>query len=836
MLFTFSSCDALLGALNNLDNQENNNTEQQDDENEPADTGDEEGKGNEGETETKIPTTLADFAGTSFVYSEDPDWLFNYYMYVKDGKTIVSCIKVNSTGEYGVSEDKVEEDGYFFSNAFTKTLKIKVIAGRLFTYSSNMGDEGDSFANEKQDERAGVYGTWKYSEYFEDPNAVYTEITETTIKIGEEPAKTYTLKDGLFICGEGNNEQIVAYYDGTDLFTIGMLKLVEITDEAKAKEIKKAILGDEYVDDEGGSGEETKVPTSLADFVGTSFVYREDPDWYYNYYMYVKDADTIVTCSKTNETGEYWISEDKVQEDGSFWSDVLTWSFKIKVVAGKLILYRSNVYYKEDLYADVKKDETEGLYGTWEFEDAAAERPYPKTYVITKETFSYDECGYEDYDEENATTKSYTFDDGLLISDGEVFAYYDGTSLYTIGVLELKKVAEETLAEEIKKHAIDPDKDDDEGGSGEGGENQGGENEGENTIPKTFEDCIGTYHYWKDYYYEKTEYYAYIKDKKTIILYNIADKSVKESINCGSGFDGFMPWDIGIDVRPNGELVCYRTMFDHAIKTDDKEGLYGNWIDQTEQGHEFVIDENTVNGVKYVNKSNFLDFEDNSYSYDLYYDGEYLWTEGAGEFKRVDEKDLSAEIKKAIKRRARGEPKTIEDLVGSYFENKNCDGCFYLKDTSTVVFYDSEAKNASSKELENGMFTNDAFTYVFIGGKCIVYNNKIKIASKRGSVLDVYEGTWYAPFCEDETCNYEIVFASADEVIIKKIDADKEETTSNRYGFTYKDGIFTLQNGDIMYLDLEAEKIYMDAYIVNLVEPEEIDSNILSAINAKAGI
>ena len=39
---------------------------------------------------------------------------------------------------------------------------------------------------------------------------------------------------------------------------------------------------------------------------------------------------------------------------------------------------------------------------------------------------------------------------------------------------------------------------------------------------------------------------------------------------------------------------------------------------------------------------------------------------------RVDEKDLSAEIKKAIKRRARGEPKTIEDLVGSYFENKNC--------------------------------------------------------------------------------------------------------------------------------------------------------------------
>ena len=218
---------------------------------------------------------------------------------------------------------------------------------------------------------------------------------------------------------------------------------------------------DPETDPEDPSGEETKVPATLADFAGTSLVYSEDPDWYYNYYMYVKDADTIVTCSKNNETGKYWISEDKVKEDGSFWSDALTWSFKIKVAAGKLILYRSNVYYNEDIYADVKKDETEGLYGTWEFEDAAAERPYPKTYVITKETFSYDECRYEDYDEENATTKSYTLDDGLLISDGEVFAYYDGTSLYTIGVLELKKVAEETLAEEIKKHAIDPDKDDD---------------------------------------------------------------------------------------------------------------------------------------------------------------------------------------------------------------------------------------------------------------------------------------------------------------------------------------------------------------------------------------
>lgn len=453
MLFAFSSCDAVLNSLSTDEENNQNKTEQKDDKKDPSNTGDEESNGNEGGTETKVPTSLADFVGT--VYLVDS---YMYYFF-KDANTIITCTDWGNDRYGDIEEKEIGKDGTFCDSGLD--CKIKVADGKLIMYRS------ERWEAEKADDTEGLYGNWEWKdEGAENPNPKSYVVTETTISIyGEE--KPYTLKDGLLI---GSDNEPIAYYDGTHLSVGFFRNLTKVTDSAKLKKIKKAILGDDYVEEGedsgegngGEGGEETKVPTSLADFVGTSLVYSEDPDWYYNYYMYVKDADTIVTCSKNNETGKYWISEDKVQEDGSFWSDALTLSFKIKVVAGKLILYRSNVYYEKDTYADVKKDETEGLYGTWEFEDAAAEHPYPKTYVITKETFSYDECGYEDYDEKNATTKSYTLDDGLLISDGEVFAYYDGTSLYTIGVLELKKVAEETLAEEIKKHAIDPDKDDDE--------------------------------------------------------------------------------------------------------------------------------------------------------------------------------------------------------------------------------------------------------------------------------------------------------------------------------------------------------------------------------------
>lgn len=382
---------------------------------------------------------------------------------------------------------------------------------------------------------------------------------------------------------------------------------------------------------------ETKVPTTLADFAGETFVCYENPETGYGTFAYVKDEKTIYFLRIDDD---FSYSEDsEIDESGIFWNEVFGRAHAMKIVDGRFFIYISSSNYEietyhEDLHACEKQDDSAGLIGTWRYCDTS-DHPRPCDYEITTNTITKYVLDDSDYDTRTQEwSKTYTEKNGLLLdSDNDILAYYDGESLHTEGINELIKITDAAKAKKIKKAILGDEYVDDEGG---------------NTIPKTFEDCIGTYHYWKDYYYEETEYYAYIKDKKTIILYNIADKSLKESINYGEGFDGFMPWDIGIDVRPNGELVCYRTMFGHAIKTDDKEGLYGNWIDQTEQEHEFVIDENTVNGVKYVNKSNFLDFEDNSYSYDLYYDGEYLWTEGAGEFKRVDEKDLSAEIKEAI--------------------------------------------------------------------------------------------------------------------------------------------------------------------------------------------
>lgn len=390
-------------------------------------------------------------------------------------------------------------------------------------------------------------------------------------------------------------------------------------------------------------GEETKVPTSLADLVGTSFIFREDPNWMY-VYVYVKDSKTLtfVINNPNNEDSKYYSYDSEVDEEGRFYADEIGRPSVMKIVDGRWFFYFSEASSDGDSWACEKDDESEGLIGSWMYLE---EWPYSKKYVVTEDKITQYRVDKEERTTEEKWSKTYTLKNGLLFdSDNNIIAYYDGKILHTQGINEFTKITDSAKAKEIKNAALgDEYKDDDEGGIGEGGEN-----EGETTIPKTFEECIGTYHYWKDYYYGETEYIAYIKDSRTIILYNIADKSIKTSTNYGEGFEDFMPWDLAIDVRPNGELVCYRTMFDHAIKTDDKEGLYGNWIDQTEQGHEFVIDENTVNGVKYVNKSNFLDFEDNSYSYDLYYDGEYLWTEGAGEFKRIPEKDLESEVKDAI--------------------------------------------------------------------------------------------------------------------------------------------------------------------------------------------
>ena len=83
MLFAFSSCDAVLNSLSTDEENNQNKTEQNDDKKDPSNTGDEESNGNEGGTETKVPTSLADFAGT--VYLVDS---YMYYFF-KDANTII---------------------------------------------------------------------------------------------------------------------------------------------------------------------------------------------------------------------------------------------------------------------------------------------------------------------------------------------------------------------------------------------------------------------------------------------------------------------------------------------------------------------------------------------------------------------------------------------------------------------------------------------------------------------------------------------------------------------------------------------------------------------------
>ncbi len=621
--------------------------------------------------------------------------------------------------------------------------------------------------------------------------------------------------------------------------------------EGKEKEPEK--------DKEKPSEEETKVPTSLADFAGTALVYREDPDWYYNYYMYVKDADTIVTCSKKNETGEYWISEDKVQEDGSFWSDALTWSFKIKVVAGKLILYRSNVYYEKDIYADVKKDETEGLYGTWEFEDAAAERPYPKTYVITKETFSYDECGYEDYDEKNATTKSYTLDDGLLISDGEVFAYYDGTSLYTIGVLELKKVSEETLAEEIKKHAIDPDKDDDEG------------DEETNSATLKIDDVVGNVYYLQsnsDSTINDIQVNLYHVDNSTTITqfyrnssYYDNDLLIKEWTNNiqENGMDfSYSYYDgdqnrISTDAKTlnyaiyDNSIILYDTGDSFPLtKTSGGDGLYGTWevtFEYYKWGEywpetvKLEIDESTANFEKYTNENGYIIIKHGegwNASYEsFYYDGKTVYREPYKLAKVTDLRKIRA-IKSELGVLEKDPvPQNVNDLTGKYYffqvnprythDNHSRNAAYYLhvnSDLSADIYQVREDWDLlASKEGTYNLEGDTIPTTCFYSPLKIRFTSNNVFCCKENSDREpeAYEkvdgkegliGEW-------KCWNYSMVIEEENGVLVYK---DRWDT----YEITNDDGFLTVrnkENGDGSFWYYDGEKIYTEReYCLNLLQ------------------
>ncbi|MCR4953092.1 MAG: hypothetical protein K6A43_03360 [Treponema sp.] len=643
MLCAFSGCDALLSSLMNGE-QEEPEKEQPDSQKEKDDNGGE---------ETKLPTSLADLTGTSFIYTEDPNWM-NVYVYVKDSKTLtfVSNNPKNEDSKYNSSDSEVDEAGRFLSDATTRFYSMKIIDGRLFFYYSSSAyeieDEGkDSWACEKDDKSEGLIGSWMYLEDWPySTKYVVTEDKITQYSVDKEEgttekewSKTYTLKNGLLLDSDNN---IIAYYDGINLHTEGITELTKITDAAKAEKIKKAALGDDYVDDdEGGEepetiedlvgtyfqeeyldayfylkdastvvlfdvnseeayeetlndgkfkiqiftykftggkciayrdsikvatkqdvtgeylgtwfasdpingiytytviftedkvsiidndeettrdykytykdglfhlengddemylylendnlyldtcivnsakpeeikptilnaindkagsgenqgGEETKVPTSLADLVGSAFIMEENPN-YLNYYLYVKDANTIVTCAKDNFNGKWWTGENELEDNGYFYSCFDHMGRKIKVAAGKFIILGASVSNREkDRYEAWKVDGTDGLYGFWEWANPGYENYVLTTFKITEDTFSEFECdGYENWDKYSswAETKSYKLNDGLLIGDdGEIIAYYD-TALHTYGVEELTKVTDEAVLATIKKSTLDP--------------------------------------------------------------------------------------------------------------------------------------------------------------------------------------------------------------------------------------------------------------------------------------------------------------------------------------------------------------------------------------------
>ena len=105
-----------------------NKTEQKDDKKDPSNTGDEESNGNEGGTETKVPTSLADFVGT--VYLVDS---YMYYFF-KDANTIITCTDWGNDRYGDIEEKEIGKDGTFCDSGLD--CKIKVADGKLIMYRS----------------------------------------------------------------------------------------------------------------------------------------------------------------------------------------------------------------------------------------------------------------------------------------------------------------------------------------------------------------------------------------------------------------------------------------------------------------------------------------------------------------------------------------------------------------------------------------------------------------------------------------------------------------------------------------------------------------------------
>lgn len=215
---------------------------------------------------------------------------------------------------------------------------------------------------------------------------------------------------------------------------------------------------------DNGSEKETKVPESLADLVGESFIYYESTS--YTKYVYVKDAKTLSFLQKEDGNDSWWTEDSEVGDDGRFYNEIVQGPTAMKIADGRFFMYFSEVCYRDVWACEKDDDDKEALTGTWMYWESWAENPHPKKYVITEDKITeYYVSSYSDTETED-WTKNYTLKEGLLLdSDNNIIAYYDGENLHTNGIRELTKITDSAKAEEIKKAALgENESEDDEGG------------------------------------------------------------------------------------------------------------------------------------------------------------------------------------------------------------------------------------------------------------------------------------------------------------------------------------------------------------------------------------
>ncbi len=629
MLFAFSSCDALLDIIGN---QENQTEKKKEDDDKP-------------EPETKVPATLADFAGEAFVCYENPETGYGTFAYVKDAKTI-SFLRMDDEYEY-FEDSEIDESGIFWNEVFGRAHAMKIVDGRFFIYISSSNYEIETYnkdlhACEKMDDSAGLIGTWRYCDTSDHPRPCDYEITTNTITKyvlddsdydtrTQEWSKTYTEKNGLLL---DSDNDILAYYDGESLHTEGINELIKITDAAKAKKIKKAA---------GIKDEDEKDPESAAikidDVVGNVYFLQQRPDSQINdiqVNLYYIDDSTTITQFYQNSS--YYdndlpmknminaIKDDVIDISHSYYNgdmnrnETETKTLSYAVYDNSIIAYDTG-----ESFPLTKTSGGDGLYGTWE---------------VTFEYYQWGEYHTKtvklEIDETTANSEKYTNENGyIIIKHGEGWDasyesfYYDGKTVYR-EPYKLAKVTDVRKIRAIKSELGVLEKD---------------------PVPQNVNDLIGKYYFFQvnprythDNHSRNAAFYMHVNSDLSVDFYQI-----REGWDFRASWEG--TFNLEGDTIPttcfysplkirftSNNVFCCKENSDREPevyeKVDGKEGLIGEWkywnysmVIEEENGVLFFKDR--WNTYEITNDDGFLTVrnkEDGDGSF-WYYDGKKIYTE-----------------------------------------------------------------------------------------------------------------------------------------------------------------------------------------------------------------